>query len=280
MSNRISRLSGVKRDVCKDINELSSYKEKIINLEESVRDMEYQLSQIKQIINFSKDLSVKSSRDLLNFVSHQCDIYNDKESSEINLKQAIISSNPLTEEHRSIDTHSPSDILCIRLDGRVKSKDNKIKRIHKPDIYMSKEKIERYMAGNGRGANVYWIEDIEEYGVMLNGNLLTGRLCDVIYKSGTNCFDHRLKHGSYSKKCKLSEKRSTCVCGCKFYHSDDMFFLKGSEKYMNIGRQELLSIPLGAVLSKDEFYKLEKRIVHDILVYQILHKFFILKTVQ
>jgi hypothetical protein len=59
-----------------------------------------------------------------------------------------------------------------------------------------------------------------------------------------------------------------------------MFFLKGSEKYMNIGKQELLSIPAASIISKDEFYKLEKRIVHDILVYQILHKFFILKTAQ
>lgn len=280
MSNRISKLSGVKHDVCKDINELSSYKEKIINLEDSVRDMEYQLSQIKQIINFSKDLSVKSSRDLLSFVSHQCSINNDKASTDINLKQAIIRSNPLTEEHQSIDMRSTSDILCIRLDGRVKSKDNKMKRIHKPDISMSKEKIERYMVGNGRGANVYWIEDIEEYGVMLNGNLLTGRLCDVVYKSDTNCFDHKRRHGSYSKKCKLSEKRSTCISSCKFYHSDDMFFLKGNERYMNIGKQELMSIPADTIISKDEFYKLEKRIVHDILVYQILHKFFILKTAQ
>lgn len=275
ISTRISKLSGLSHNsrVVEELDSLANYKDKIIKIEELVKEIDYQFDQVKQVVNFSKDLAIKSSKELLNFVSRQNNIYEGK-NQNMTIKKSLVISNPVTETNHQI-TANTTGIVCVKLD---KYKESKSKRLVQSNTNV--KYIEKELASGGIGINIMWISDLEEYGVIINGKLLTGKLCDIVYPSDTKSNEHRRRHGFKNKLCTFSKKRVSCVEGCKFFHSDDIFFLKGAERYMNIGRKELQLLSNRDIISRDEFYKLEKRIVHDILVYEMLHKFFILKTIQ
>ncbi len=236
------------------VENISECKDSLTIVSKKINELEAELANLKRIVNFSKDLLINCSKE----VSSNLTAMKSNTHKET-FKTRLVIASPLSKEIITNVTtrkyNSGLSVPCIEIDLK-KWKNSKKK---------SKEEIESCLCDYS--TNLLWLKNLNEFGFILNGKLLLGNVFNVTYLSK--------EAKKYSNRfCKLARYKNDCSSSCKFMHYDDISFTKGKDKIYNIGYEEMLSKPPHSIFSKDEFILLEKRIVHDILLYEMLSKYF------
>jgi len=135
-------------------------------------------------------------------------------------------------------------------------------------------------------SNIYYIRDINQYAVNIQGTLIKGGLLDIKHKPQIN-----------SRRC---HKKDTCINlknnTCEFYHPSTDYITNGlnipsktrvlspaswvyckkNKKYTRkIGGVSTITNDIKSLTKNsytEELHNRESQLIHDILVYQILHK--------
>lgn len=195
------------------------------NIKKNTEKIDYVYSRVlllKQINNFSKHKLKK--------------IAIDRKTSSCDSSVCLV--NPFNKEISKIEKcNIKSNLICIN----AKDKD--------------------YIRFNHNNINLFWLDELKEFAVILNGRVLSGNLCDIHNNISKDKY-------LFYKKC----KNTICKSKCKYIHKDIIL-------YRNIcgtispskSKLELTNfMSKDNIMSRDEFYIFEKKLMHDILVHQII----------
>lgn len=109
--------------------------------------------------------------------------------------------------------------------------------------------------------NLFYEENTDQFYFNINGRILSGNIQLIRYNPNSKYI-----------KCKNDNCSNS---NCKFYHGDDIIFHKSREKYDCFDRETLYQISTNITnITKNDLIRYEKRIVHDLLVYNILCNFY------
>lgn len=198
-------------------------------------DIEYaKVLLLKQIVNFSKD---KLKKIVVNKDKHM-----DK------CMDRLCYINPFKKKIRPIDLNVEEnnilDLLCIKVEDK------------------------NCILFNHNNINLFWLSDSNEFAVILNGRVLSGNLCEIRNNISKSEY-------IFYKKCNKCSNLNKSK-KCKYLHNDITLYknICGSQ---SISRTELSSLSYKSIdklMSVDKFYIFEKKLMHDILVHQIISKRF------
>lgn len=219
--------------------------EKINSNESLLNDMMDKINIIKKLQSISK----KNLRDVSLTVSNFNSKGYIKEKSEV-----LVIVNSITKE---IEVNDVSDNLDLSLE-----------KLNNPInimcIYKNKKEDVDVFSDNSNNINIYWLNDLKSFCMVVNGKLILGDLLDI--KNNISSKDYK-----YYKKC------IKCVSdinpSCKYIHNDIILF-KNICSSLSPSKEEIINKPLEKIMNVDSFYIFEKKLMHDILLHQIFYKFF------
>jgi hypothetical protein len=219
------------------LNLISIHYSKLKSLSSELDIISKKVRLLKQIELFSKN---KLRETILNnnINSNDCD--------NVNTSLKLI--DPITKKKytKGENVKSKSLLQCVMINFDNRKLDNKL--------------IKEHIASQSY-LNLFYEEKTDQFYFNVNGRVLCGNI-------------QRIQHNPSYKyiKCKNSKCDNE---NCRFYHDKDIVFYKSREKYDCFDKESLYQISTNLVnINKNDLLRYEKRIVHDLLVYNILCNFY------
>lgn len=223
-----------------DINKLnliSEHYSKLKSLSSELDIISKKVKLLKQIELFSKN---KLRETILN------NNINDSECDSVNTSLKLIDPISKKKYTKNENAKSKSLLPCVMINFNNRKIDHKFIKEHISS--------QSYL-------NLFYEEKTDQFYFNVNGRVLCGNI-------------QRIQHNPSYKyvKCKNlncdNEK-------CRFYHDNDIVFYKSREKYDCFDKETLYQISTNFVnINENDLMRYEKRIVHDLLVYNILCNFY------
>lgn len=246
--------------------------EKFNNLYDESLDI-YNISKSKDSTNIDKLNLISEHYSKLKALSSELDIISKKVKllkqielfSKNKLKETILNSNNSSNDYENVNT-SLKLIDPITKKKYIKSEKVKSKSLLQCVVIdfdnkkFDHEFIKDHIASQSY-LNLFYEEKTDQFYFNINGRILCGNI-------------QRVSHSPSYKytKCKYlnCDKEN-----CRFYHDKDIIFYKSREKYDYFDKDSLYKISTNLVnITKNDLIRYEKRIVHDLLVYNILCNFY------
>ncbi len=222
LDNNLSKLCTLKNNT-EFILSLDSIHKNIKENTEKINMIYSRALLLKQIINFSKHKLKKIT------IDNQISMY----------RGSLCLVNPFNKKISNLDgkCNINSNLLCINT------------------------KDKEYIRFNHNNVNLFWIDELKEFAIILNGRIISGNLCDI---------NNNISKDKYLfyKKC----KNTGCKSKCKYIHKDIILYrnMCGTISPSKSKLQLTNFMSKDNIMSEDEFYIFEKKLMHDILVHQMI----------
>lgn len=246
--------------------------EKFNNLYNESLDI-YNISKSKDSTNIDKLNLISEHYSKLKSLSSELDIISKKVRllkqielfSKNKLRETILNNNIISDDKYNVNTS------LKLIDPITKKKYTKSDNVKSKSLLhcvmlnfnngnLGTEFIKNHIASHSY-LNLFYEENTDQFYFNVNGRILSGNI-------------QLVRHNPNSKyiKCKNTNCNNS---NCKFYHGDDIIFYKSREKYDCFDRESLYQISTNIInINKNDLLRYEKRIVHDLLVYNILCNFY------